>query len=443
MKLTRRTWIRAISYIIAAIVAGSCFMIVMMGEIRGLKTRAEYNYSMHLNELDGSIYNISLALKKAMYASSATQFSTLAAELCAESTVAKNSLSQLPSAENELATVNRFLSQVGDYTLYLSKKVISGGDISDEERENLHSMALTAGTLSTSVGEVRSEYDKEGVWSEQLASGISATVDTSFGENLLELEELLSDYPSLIYDGPFSDHMLSGSSKMLENLSEITPEEAAEKAAETLKIDVEKLEKGADTLGKMPCYTFNFEETMISISKQGGYIVNMRKYTEIGEQTIDYEKAVEIANEYINSFSGTNFVTTYYFADEGVCTVNFAHKEGATICYPDLVKVGVSLGDGEIVFIEAAGYLANHYLRSISTPKYSAAEAKEVLSKALKVLSVRRAIIPTDGNSEKHCYEFTCEGLDGEELLVYVNVMNLEEERILMLLKTDGGTLAK
>ena len=52
-------------------------------------------------------------------------------------------------------------------------------------------------------------------------------------------------------------------------------------------------------------------------------------------------------------------------------------------------------------------------------------------------------MIPTDGKDEKHCYEFECTGVDGEELLVYVNVSNLEEEKILLLLRSDGGTLAK
>ena len=61
--------------------------------------------------------------------------------------------------------MGKFLSQVGDYTLYLSKKLIRGENISDEERENLHSMSQTASSLSESVGVVKNEYDKEGAWS--------------------------------------------------------------------------------------------------------------------------------------------------------------------------------------------------------------------------------------------------------------------------------------
>jgi germination protein YpeB len=428
----------------AIVISGVGFLVAMQKKVNRLDNKIKHNYSMHLSELDGSLFNINLGLKKALYASSATQFSVLAAELSAETTVAKNSLSQLPNMDSEMSSVNKFLSQVGDYTLYLSKKIISGNDITDDERENLHSLSINAGVLSESLADVRAKYDETGMWVNDLSADLESNTDGTFDENLLELEELLSDYPTLIYDGPFSDHMLQGEVKMLEGKEEITEQKALEIAAKSLNIETSALKRSDDLEGKIPSYCFKSEnDVTITVSKQGGYIVNMRKYKTYGEQKIEYSEAVEIATEYINSFSGTNFVSTYYFADEGVCTVNFAHKEGATVCYPDLIKVGVSLETKEIVFIEAAGYLANHYVRSIPTPKYSSADAKATLSKALEVKSVSRAIIPTDGNSEKHCYEFTCRGIDGEELLVYVNVTNLEEERILVLLKTDGGTLVK
>mgnify|MGYP003305763237 FL=1 len=105
--------------------------------------------------------------------------------------------------------------------------------------------------------------------------------------------------------------------------------------------------------------------------------------------------------------------------------------------------MGIALDTGEIVLLESAGYLSNHYDRTIVAPSYSVADATEKLSKSLKVNAVKRAIIPTDGNKEKHCYEFNCTGIDNEELLVYMNVKNLEEEKILLVLKTDGGTLVK
>ncbi len=443
MKFSKRAFVRIISFAVAVVLSVVTLTLVTTEKLSNYKTQIGYNYSMNLSELDGSLYNISVALQKSLYASSPTQLSTIAVELCTESTVAKNALSQLPYSGDGLENVNKFLSQVGDYTLYLSRKVIQGGEIDDDDRENLHKLSKTAQSVSSSVNSVKSEYDKDGVWDKEIAEGIDASVEGGFAEKLDGFETLLADYPTLQYDGPFSDHLLKGEMKLLNGQKTLTSDEALQKAGEILGRDVADFEKETDTEGNVPCYNFTDGEMSFSVTKQGGYIIYMRKFREIKEQTIGYEDAVKKAKEYLEKHSNQAFVSTYYFADEGVCTVNFAYKEGATVCYPDLIKIGVALDDGEIVFIEAGGYIANHYTRTISTPKYSVDEARQRLSKALKINDVSRCIIPTEGKHEKHCYEFNCTGIDGEQLLVYVNTQNLEEEQILLLLKTDGGTLTK
>ena len=390
MKIKRRCIIRVISYTLAFTAAFIGFAAVKQREINDYKTQMGYNYSMHLDELDGSLNNISLALQKTLYASSASQLSTLAVELCTESTVAKNSLSQLPIS-TEMTGLNKFLSQVGDYTLFLSKKVIEGREIETSDFENIHALSMAAKSISQAVSIVRSEYDKEGVWNEELASQIEINANTGFSENLNKLEELLADYPSLVYDGPFSDHMLTGEMKMLAGEDHLTSREALQRGSEILGIDVSGFKEESETAGRVPCYNFTDGSMTFSVTKQGGYVIFMRKYREIGEHKVSYDDAIEIAKEYLNSVNGINFQSTYYFADEGVCTINFAHKEGVTICYPDLIKVGVALDTGEVVFIEAAGYIANHYSRSIATPKYSVAEASASLSKALHRCEKRSA----------------------------------------------------
>ena len=443
MKFGKRTAVRFISFAVAIVFSVVALSFVTSNKINRYQTQIGNSYSMNLQELDGSLYNISIALQKSLYASTATQLSELAVELCTESTTAKSALSQLPYSGESLEKVNKFLSQVGDYTLYLSRKVIQGGKVDDDDRDNLHALSQTAKSVSSSVNAVKNEYDKDGVWDSEFSNNIGQSVEGGFFENLEGLEQLLADYPTLQYDGPFSDHLLNGSMKLLEGQPELSADEALKKAGEILGKDVSSFTKEADTAGNVPCYNFTDGDMSFSVTKQGGYVMYMRKFRQTGEQTIHYEQAVKLAEEYLLNASGERFVTTYYFADEGVCTVNFAFKEGSTICYPDLIKIGVALDNGEIVFVEAGGYIANHYTRTIATPKYTVSEARERLSKVLKINDVNRCIIPTDGKHEKHCYEFNCVGIDNEELLIYVNVDNLEEERILLLLKTDGGTLTK
>ena len=84
----------------------------------------------------------------------------------------------------------------------------------------------------------------------------------------------------------------------------------------------------------------------------------------------------------------------------------------------------------------------NHTSRQVPVPLYTEDEAKAVLSPLLSVKKSGIAIIPSN-SEEKEVYEFLCEGADGKEILAYINCRTLAEEKILILLKTDGGTLTK
>ena len=49
-------------------------------------------------------------------------------------------------------------------------------------------------------------------------------------------------------------------------------------------------------------------------------------------------------------------------------------------------------------------------------------------------------MIPKDDKTEKYCYEF--KGVvENRNFLVYINVETGEEEEILVILETEGGTL--
>ena len=169
----------------------------------------------------------------------------------------------------------------------------------------------------------------------------------------------------------------------------------------------------------------------------------MRKNRNVGDNILSYEQALEKAKRYLSKMGKTNFIETYYFTDEGVCVINFAFLDGQTICYTDLLKVGVAMDTGEIMLYEASGYLTNHQERAFQTPVYTAEQARAVLSEKLVAKKTALALIPTDSGKEVRCYEFLCTSEDTEEILVYINVLTLKEEEILILLKSDGGTLTK
>lgn len=437
--MTRRNIVRIISFLSAFLVVATVFLAKSYQKNQKYKLQIENNYSRSLDEFSSAMNNISVILKKAEYATSANQLSRLASELLSEAEVSKSALSQLPT-NNDLTALNRFLSQAGNYAMAVSNMLYNGESMPKDFGENITYLSKTAQKVSEAVNTAQINYNNLEYWAKELEDKIDSEVDQNLSASLNSLEGELSDYPTLIYDGPYSDHILEKEPLMLKNEAQITKEQANEIANDNAGQQVEFV---AETGGKIPAYRFADGQVNISVSKAGGHIVYMRKNRNVGDNILSYEQALEKAKRYLSKMGKTNFIETYYFTDEGVCVINFAFLDGQTICYTDLLKVGVAMDTGEIMLYEASGYLTNHQERAFQTPVYTAEQARAVLSEKLVARKTALALIPTDSGKEVRCYEFLCTSEDTEEILVYINVLTLKEEEILILLKSDGGTLTK
>jgi germination protein YpeB len=131
---------------------------------------------------------------------------------------------------------------------------------------------------------------------------------------------------------------------------------------------------------------------------------------------------------------------TYFINQNNILTINYAYNENGVICYPDLIKVKISLENGAVLGMETLGYLNSHTTRNLSTNKISIEEARALINSDIEITSQREAIIPTEWKTEKHVYEFKGK-IDELDFLVYVNVESGKEEDILMILETEGGYL--
>lgn len=132
---------------------------------------------------------------------------------------------------------------------------------------------------------------------------------------------------------------------------------------------------------------------------------------------------------------------SYYQEEDCILTINFAWEQEGTICYPDLVKVSVALDDGSITGFEAKGYLMNHQTRTIDAPAVTEEAALSGIPDTVEVLSIRYAVIPTDGQYERACWEVKCETEDGRHIIYYLNGETGAEEKIYLLIEDESGTL--
>ena len=196
----------------------------------------------------------------------------------------------------------------------------------------------------------------------------------------------------------------------------------------------------------IPAYDFSVslkgrkEKYSISISKKGGHVVQTALDRDVLEEKINEADANEIGKEYLREKGFESMKETYFVKQENVVTINYAYDDNGVVVYPDLIKVKVALDNGEILGIEANGYINSHTKRIIAEPKISIEEAKENINTNLEILGEGRAIIPTEWKTEINCYEFKGK-VEDKEFLVYINVETGEEENILVILDTPGGTL--
>ncbi len=442
--MNRRNTVRIISFCVAAALAAGGFALKSRMELKKYRLEIQNNYSRSLNELSESMNNISLALEKVQYVNSAKQMSNMAAQLLTESENAKNALALLPSGDGELTVLNRFLSQVGNYAMSVSKSLISGNQPNDEFSGNIELLKSTAQIITDTIKNSDISYSAPEKWAAELNKKLDDTADGGApASSLGDIESSLTDYPTLVYDGPYSDHILEKEPVMLKNAEKVSETAAQVKAAEITGIDREKIVYEEKTGGKIPAYRFSSGDTTVSITEAGGYPLYMRKSRNIGDYVLEHRQALDKARRFLEKIGMSGFTETYYFTDEGVCVISFAYLDGQTICYTDLVKVGVAMDNGEIMLYETGGYLSNHTDRAFETPAVSAEDAAAKVSSRLSIRETALALIPTKSGGEVRCYEFVCTAEDGQEILVYINAVTGEEEDILILLKSDGGTLTK
>lgn len=444
-----RDKIRMISYGVAVVIVLAGFAISGYILANRYKQNLEYTYLRALNELSDYVSNIEVSLQKGVYANTSTQEQNVCMKLMSQSIGAKNALEQLPVDYANLESVSKFISQVGDFASYVSTGVAKGNGISDQERNNIRELYKYAKSVNLDIQDISARFgDGEMSIGDNLGlyygrSDGTNTENLSFiNSGFKELNDSFLEYPSMIYDGPFSDHITRMNSKYLEGMDEISPDEAQTIAAEFMGIGKESLEYIGEISDNMPVYKFQSENFEISITKAGGYISYFLGNKEIQGQNLDFNEANKKALEFLAKNKITGLKESFYEIQNGVCTINYAYFKDGIIYYPDLIKVSVALDDGSVVSMDSTGFMMNHTNRQMPSKMISSKEAASQVSKNLKIIKSNKVLIPTSGLNEVFCYEFECTGENDDKVLVYINAQTGLEENIYIVISSGTGVMA-
>lgn len=451
--LSKRSLIRIISFLAAVLLVAIGFAIQQHAAARDYRIQLENTYARALGELSSYLANISANLDKGQYIGTPGQLSQMSARIWRESGGAKSALSTLPVSDLHMDNTYKFLSQVGDYAMALSKKVASGVQLTEEDQQNAEALREYAAKLSGYVDGVQRQVREGRVDVTALRTARQDSGDDTEGTQpagvsagFEDVEQTMTGYPTLIYDGPFSDHLLTRKPRLTYGLPAVTADAARQAAAAAARLNPGDLTRADDENSNMPSYTFKAENLSIGVTKAGGIVTHLINGREIGEERMRNDAIFRFAEEYLTSLGYENMRATYYEKADGVCTINYAATSGNVILYTDLVKVGVALDDGSIVFYDARGYINNHRDRVLDDPAITAEEALQSVNSSLTVFSERLALIPTSGQNEVLTYEFQAKAGEGDgeqKVLVYINAATGVEEQILLLLETPEGTLTK
>lgn len=442
--MQKRSYIRIVSYvgfILAIIIATT---IISTTSLRDTKQELEINYQQSLFELDECLTQVGTDISKSLYSNDAGEIYDLSRDLYAQCSTAKNAMSRLPINQMELAGVYKFLSQCSDYAQFVGTKIDNNEAITNNERQNLIALQKYCEKFNVQTTQMMNAVSAgEKITKNQVKS--TSKINTSgLSNSFSQSAKTFEDFPTLIYDGPFSDQVLNKNSKLVSNSQVKTKEECKLIAAKAVDANPNNVTVETDDKSKIPSYTYKNGRYTILVTKQGGYVKEILYSAPVVKKGITNNNACNIAKEYLKKLGYKDMAVTYYMTENNVCTVNLAYKKDNVVFYSDLIKIGISLEDGKIISLDAKTYLTNHTNRKTKQPKISMNKARNKVSKYLDISKSKICVIPKESGKEVQCYEFECKSKDtGESALVYINCDNGKEEDIMLMLKTDIGTMVK
>ncbi len=445
MYISKRCFVRIISFLTAAIIAVGVSAVLNMNSSEQYRRSFEQNMTRNVEDLSAEIDNIKNTLYKGMYAGTPEMMTQLSSKLWSDASTAKSSLAQLPVSELHLENTYKFLSQVGNFSKSLAKRYSDGEALSKDDRKSLKTLSEYADRLAENMWNVEKRINSGELSFEKAVTEVQGAENNEepsyITEGFTDFEEGYDNYPTLIYDGPFSDHILEKEPEMLKGTTEVTLSDALKKAEKACGTTGLTHSDSNDEQGKMPSYIFTKDSTTIAVTKYGGYLSYMLGDRKVSTRSLTALESVGKAKEYLTMLGINHITDTYYEISGNVCTVNFAGTENDIIMYTDLIKVSVAMDNGDILSFDGRGYITNHKKRNLSEPKITAEQARKKISTELTVTDTSIAVVPSAGTNELYCYEFHCTSPDGRQMLIYINADTGREEQILLLEISENGTL--
>lgn len=438
------------------------------------ETALENEYRRSFAELLTHVEAVANLTTKATVANTPGQTVQLLSDTWRESVSAQEELNRLPVTQPSLLRTSRFLNQLGDFSFVLARRAATGQTITDKDQKQLRSLSVESRALAGNLHSVfQATTASRYRWAAAVGGGLgtygiltkpislftgrsapktppSSVVSDGFNQ----ISQKMGTVPSIIYDGPFSDQTERRRPAGLVG-RDVSSDEAT---AVARRFVTGQAPTGAEmtlattTNGRMPAYSFQVypqgksnsaDMISVDVSRRGGYVLNMVNSRRVPAAALSLSQAVDKAKQFLTAQGFGTMMQTYVQEQANTAVVTFVGVQDGAIIYPDQIKVQVALDTGEVIGYDAQKFFMTHRTRTLGTPRLTEEQARRSIHDGLKTMASdtgRLALIPLDGGKEVLTYEFRGAS-DGTTYLIYVNADTGQEEKILQVLSTPGGTL--
>ena len=406
----------------------------------------EDTYTQRMLEAQEHLQSISLKLSKTPAAGNARTQVELLTGVSRQADGVVSDLTALPLSHIAMSNTIKFCNQLSEYTLALALLSASGQELSAQTAEKLADLEnqcmLLLGQLATARDSMLAQSLKlsaqDGVFYQAAQLSARPLEQVADPDNGM-------DYPSMIYDGAFSDARHAGEPKAL-GMEQVDQAQAVEIAREFIGADrVKTAQPGVETGGVLPCYgvTLTLHDGSVlnaDVTRQGGKLLWIMPEHASFQPRLTLEECTLMAQQFLLSRGYGEMEANHYQVYDGMAVINFVPLQHGVLLYPDLIKLQIRMDTGEVVGLESNNYLMNHTIRSALVPSLSAQQARNLVSKRLSLTGERLCVIPYR-HGERLCWEMSGTYQENE-YRVYVDAQTGEELEVLMMIQEPSGRMA-
>ena len=437
--MKRKYHVLAYSLLGAALAAALFFGVHAEKQRRNVARLADEAWEGALLTAIMQMEDIQTNIDKALVSQDRGQNAVLLYRIGSNASAVHGQLSMLPLSHVAMADAIKLCNQISDYADALLLRL--GAKVEDSDASLLESMSAACGQLKNALEAARGEMTASEMRFEQLQQYMQ---DADAVNRPLEGVSGRVEYPTLIYDGPFSDVVSENAPRGL-HAGQISAEEACDVAQRYLDGRAKKAEIAQESGGSIPAWgvkaTLSDCVLQLAVTKQGGDVLWM--FPERAGFAVQYglEECRQAAQAFLASHGYGDMQLTFWQIYGGMATLSYAAVQDGVLLYPDLVKVQVRMDTLQVVGVEARHYLTSHTLRSQLTPAISEEEARGAVSDRLQNAEARLCVIP-QGGSEHLCWEFTGE-YNGNTYYVFIDAHTGRQRDIQRLVQTGVGPMAE